>query len=216
MFGSGVSALIVLAVVVLLLLGGGLARRGGGGIHLSGPTLVLRRFKIDETSTADVLIDIVGRASGILAWLLTVMGFDAETSLKVTDKEVSFRSSSLLGQTHQVVPLPSVSSTHCGYSKPIGYLITGVLFLVGGILSGLGQRRGGAVMLIGLVIGGILLVAYYLSRKIVISIETSGGMVLGLSFKRSVIENVSVDIEQALKAIGILNQKVIGSQVNRS
>jgi hypothetical protein len=71
-------------------------------------------------------------------------------------------------------------------------------------------------MLIGLVIGGILLVAYYLSRKIVISIETSGGMVLGLSFKRSVIENVSVDIEQALKAIGILNQKVIGSQVNRS
>jgi hypothetical protein len=213
MFGIGVLELIVLAVVVLVLVGRGLARRGGGGILISGPTLVLRRFKIDETSTANVLVDIVGRASGITAWLLTVMGFDAETSLKVTDKEVSFRSSSLFGQTHQVVPLPSVSSTHCGYSKPIGYLIVGAIFLIGGILSGLGESGGGTVILSGLVIGGILLIAYYLSKKIVISIETSGGMVLGLSFKQSVIENVSVDMEQALKAIRIVNQKVIGSQV---
>lgn len=178
-----------------------------GGIRIAGPTLVLRRFKIDETPSANVLVDIVGRASGITAWLLTVMGFDAETSLKVTGKEVAFRSSSLFGQTHQVVPLPSVSSTHCGYSKPIGYLIIGALFLIGGIWSG------DMFIVIGLVICGIFLVAYYLSKKIVISLETSGGTVLGLSFKRSVIENVPVDIEQALKAIGIVNQKVIESQV---
>ena len=89
----------------------------------------------------------------------------------------------------------------------------GAIFLIGGILSGLGQRGGGKVILIGLIIGGLFLIAYYLSKKIVISVETSGGMVLGLSFKRSVIENVSVDIEQALKAIRIVNQKVIESQV---
>lgn len=216
MFGLGTSELIVLAVVVFILVGGGLVRRGGGGIRIAGPTLVLRRFKIDETPSANVLVDIVGRASGITAWLLTVMGFDAETSLKVTGKEVSFISSSLFGQTHQVVPLPSVSSTHCGYSKPIGYLIIGVIFLIGGILSGivsiLDQRGGGGNILIGLVIGGIFLIAYYLSKKIVISLETSGGMVLGLSFKRSVIENVSVDIEQALKTMGIVNQRIIESQ----
>ena len=70
--------------------------------------------------------------------------------------------------------------------------------------------------MIGLVIGGIFLIAYYLSKKIAISLETSGGMVLGLSFKRSVIENVSVDLEQALKVIRIVNQKVIESQVKRA
>jgi len=208
MFGNGLSELIVLAVVI----GGVLALRGRGGIRITGPTLVLRRFKIDEAPSANVLVDIVGRASGITAWLLTVMGFDAETNLKITGEEVSFRSSSLFGQTHQVVPLTSVSSTHCGYSKPLGYLIIGAIFLIGGILSGVGQR-GGGIILIGLIIGGIFLLAYYLSKKIVISLETSGGMVLGLSFKRSVIENVSVDIEQALKVIGIVNQRVIKSQV---
>lgn len=209
----GMLELIVIAVVVFMLIGGVLARRDGGGIRVAGPTLVLRRFEIDEAPSADVLVDIVGRASGITAWLLTVMGFDAETSLRVTGEEVSCRSASLFGQTYQVVPLPSVSSTHCGYSKPIGYLIIGGIFLIGGILSGVSRGGSGGIILTGLVIGGICLAAYYLSKKIVISLETRGGMVLGLAFKRSVIENVSVDIEQALKVIGIVNQKVIESQV---
>ncbi|MDD4241716.1 MAG: hypothetical protein PHG54_09815 [Smithellaceae bacterium] len=212
MFGIGAPEFMVLAVIVVIVIAGGLARRGGGGIRIAGPTLVLRTFKIDETPSANVLVDIAGRASGITAWLLTVMGFDAVTSLKVTDKEVTFRSSSLFGQTYQVIPLPSVSSTHCGYSKPIGYLIVGAIFLIGGIFSGLAQQGGSAFIIIGLVIGGIFLIAYYLSKKILISLETNGGLVLGLSFKRSVIENISVDIEQALKAIGIVNQKVIDSQ----
>jgi hypothetical protein len=101
MFGIGFPELIVLAVVVFIVAGGGLACRGGG-IRVTGPTLVLRKFTIDEAPSANVLADIVGRASGITAWLLTVMGFDAETSLNVTDKQVTFRSSSLFGQTYQV------------------------------------------------------------------------------------------------------------------
>jgi hypothetical protein len=214
MFGIGILNLIITAVVVAVffLIGIGLAKRGGG-IRITGPTLVLRKFKIIEDSSADLLVDIVGRASGLTTWLLTVIGFDAETSLKVTKQEISFKSSSLFGQTLQVVPLPSASSTHCGYSKPIGYLIAGAIILIGGIITGLVQRGGGAIILFSLIIGGIFLVAYYLSKKIVISVETSGGIILGLSFKRSVIENVGVDIEQALKAIMIVNQKIIESQI---
>ncbi len=212
MFGIGIPELTIIAVVVFILLGGGLARRGGG-LRIAGPTLVLRKFKIYEDSSADLLVDIVGRASGLTAWLLTVIGFDAETSLKATKQEISFKSSSLFGQTHQVVPFPSASSTHCGYSKPIGYLILGAIILIGGIITGLSQRGGGPIILFALIFGGIFLVAYYLSKKIVISIETSGGIIMGLSFKRSVIENVGVDIEQALKAIMIVNQKIIESQI---
>lgn len=177
-----------------------------------GPTLVLRKFKIDETPSADAPVDIVGRAQGIIAWLLTVMGFDAETSLKTTSKEISFKNSSLFGQTNQVVPLPMVSSTHCGYTMSMRYLIVGVLFVVGGIYSSMGYNSNGWEVFGLLLIGAAFLVAYWLSKKIVISVETSGGMVLGLSFKRSVIENVSIDLEQALKAIQIVNQKVIDIQ----
>ena len=229
MFGIGFPELIVLAVVVFIVIVMGIitARRGGGSIRFSGLTLVLRTFKIDEAPSANILVDIVGRGSGIITWLLTIIGFDAVTSLKVTDKEVTFKRSSLFGKTYQVISLPSVSSTHCGYSKPLGYLIMGVIFLVGGILSIPFQGGGGGFprdtaaglsanstfVLIGLVIGGIFLLAYFLSKKIFIFLETYGGMILGISFKRSVIENVSVDMEQALKAIEVINKRIIASQV---
>lgn len=212
MFGIGIPEIIIIAVAVFFVIVGGLAKRGGG-ISITGPTLVLRKFKIEEDSSTDLVVDIVGRASGFTAWLLTIIGFDAETSLKVTHQEVSFKSSSLFGQTHQVVPLPSASSAHCGYSKPIGYLIVGTIILIGGIIAGLGQRGGGLIILFSIIVGGTFLVAYYLSKKIFISVETSGGLLLGLSFKRSVIENVGVDVEQALKAIMIVKHKIIESQM---
>jgi hypothetical protein len=213
---SEISGIIAFALVVLIVLGLWLVRRGGGGIHIAGPTLVLRKFKIDDAPSAEVVVDIVGRVSGIIAWLLTIIGFDAEYNLKVTDKEITFKSSSLYGQIHRIVPLPSVASTHCGYSKPIGYLIMGAIFLVGSVLSGLEIRSGGGLIVIGLVIGVIFLIAYYLSKKIAISLETSGGMQFGLSFKRSVMETVSVDMDQALRAIRIINQKIIESQMRMS
>lgn len=209
-----VIGLIVLAMVNMV--GSGLLNRGRGGMHVTGPTLVLRRFKIDESPSAIVLVDIVGRTSGIIAFLLTVIGLSTETILKVTDKEVTFKGSSLFGETHQVVPLAGVASTHCGYSKPIGYLIIGVIFLLYPILSYLGlgpniQSLSGILPF--WVFGAIFLLVYFLYKKIFISLETNGGMVLNISFKRSVIENVSVDMEQALKVIQIINQKVIESQV---
>ena len=219
--GIGLQEIILLVVIIFVIAGVALARRGGK-IHFTGSTLVLRKFKIDESAPDGVCIEIVGRASGITAWLLTVMGFEAESSLKVTDTNLSFKSSSLSGEFHQVVPMPSISSTHCGYSKPIGYLILGIvfvmIFIIGGFLLGCGPRYGGghsgvSITLPALIIGIIFLIVYWLSKKIIISIETSGGLILGLSFKRSVIENISIDTEKALQVIGIVNKKVIKSQI---
>lgn len=204
MFGNNAPSLVTVAVLAVLALI--FLARGRRGIDQGGPTLVLRKFEIDETPSANVLVDIAGRASGIMGWLMTVVGLNPETRLKVTNQEVSFTSSSLFGQVHQAVPLIRVSSTHCGYSKPVGYLIAGAVVLVGGILLG------GRAILAGFVAAGACAAAYYLSKKVVISLESTGGMVLGLSFSPSVLENVPVDIERARKAIEILNQRIMESQ----
>ena len=46
-----------------------------------------------------------------------------------------------------------------------------------------------------------------------ISIETMGGMFpLGLRFKPSVIEGVSVDIQKVLQAVRLINQRVVAAQ----
>jgi len=59
------------------------------------------------------------------------MGLDAESTLQVSDLQVTFKSSSLFGQVHQVVPLASIASTHCGCTRPLGALLLGVVFLLG-------------------------------------------------------------------------------------
>jgi len=194
---------IVIIILVVLFLFGGLFSGKGTGLRTSGPELVLRRFHIDENSE-EMNVEIVGRASGLTAWLLTVMGLDAETKLLVHKTKIVFKSASLSGELHQVVPMDSIASTHCGYSKPIILLFLGALIFIGGIL--LGQ------VVVGLIIGGIIMLIYFLSKKTSIVLETSGGMQLSLSFKRSVIENVTIDMEQALKVIGIINNNIVKQQ----
>ena len=211
MFGIGAPELIIIAIIISVVAVPFMAGRRGG-ISMSGPTLVLRKFNVDKLSPNGVFIEIIGRASGLTSWILTVLRFDTETTLKITKNEISFTSSSLFGQVNQLAPLSGVSSTLCGYSKPIGYLIAAGVFIIGGIIIGLSQRNGGPVLIFGIIIGIALIVIYALSKKIALSIETRGGRSLGLIFKRSVIENVSVDIEKALNAMEIINSKVLESQ----
>lgn len=216
MFGIGSSELVALIpLIIIIALVGGLAR-SGGGLRISGPTLVLRKFKVDGSASDGVLVDIGGRASGVIGWLLTVIGLYGERSFRVAGKQISFETSSRFGQLHQVVPLTNVSSTHCGYSKPIGLLILGVLFGIGGILSAFSRQPGnGPVVLVLLIIGALFVIGYLLSKKIVISLQSDGGMQMGLTFKRSVIENIPVDIDKALQTIKFINEKVIESKINR-
>jgi hypothetical protein len=209
MFGMGFSDVIIGGVIAVFI-AAALSRRGGA--RIAGPTLVLRKLKVNETASDGYIIDIDGRSSGLIAWCLTVLGFDDVNSLRVTATELTIRTSSLFGQLHNVVPLTSISFTRCGYSKPIGYLIVGVLLILMGLWQAITERGGGAGAIVVLLIGAGLVVAYWLLKKMAIVIETCGGTFMGLAFKRSVIENVSVDINKALEAIRLINKKVLEAQ----
>lgn len=210
--GVGViGGLLAILLVVFVLKG---VLRSIGGKNSVSATLVLRNFKITESALAgDTLVEIVGRRSGFKAWLLTVMGLSPETTFKVSRTEVSYKGSSLSGETHQIVPLPSVASTHCGYTKSIFSLILGIIIILGGLGGLLIGTENTSILLLELVIGGLFIISYWLSKKIIIKIETSGGLMMGIAFKRSVIENVPVNMEQALKVIIIVNEQVVKSQV---
>lgn len=171
-----------------------------------GPPLVLRRYQIDENNK--LMIDIVGRKSGITAWLLTTMGLEVETSLRVTRQILYFKSASFFGMTYNTVPLSMIASTHCGYTKSAFLLIAGLLVTLFGIFN----MRSPALGVFAIIIGLLFLVSYWLSKKLTIYIETTGGTVIGLSFRRSIIENVAVDIDQALKATQLINKHVLYTQ----
>lgn len=217
MFGIGMTELwMILGVVFLVSL---TSLRRGGSIHsFTSTTLVLRRFRIirNPASPTDPVIQIAGRPSGIISWILTTIGLSDETTLVVTGREISILDSSIRGQHHSVVSLASVSSLHCGYIKPIWPLVVGAICLLGGVASALkpyqefGARLGSLAG--GIVVGGLFLLFYWLSRKINITLQARGSAWLGLTFKPSVIENIQVDIDQSKKVIGIIHALVMKAQ----
>lgn len=204
MFGSlgGSEILIVLVIAGLASV---VARQGA--LAASGPVLVLRKLEVNDAGSPAVVIE--GRPSGFMAWLLTTVGLDTLTTLKVTDHEVSFRSAGLSGEIHHVVPSAAISSTHCGYSQPIWLLVVGGVLLLFSLVVALSSPGGAGTLLGGVVMAGACAAIYMLQRKIAISIETTGGMVMGLAFKPSAIEQVSVNLAGALRAVDRINGIVV-------
>jgi hypothetical protein len=200
--------LIIITLIIVFILS--IFFKKGNGLQTSGNVLVIRRFHIDEFSE-DLKVEIVGRISGIAAWLLTSLGIDAETKLLVHKTKIVFKSNSLSGEFNQVVPMSNISSTHCGYSKPIFLLFFSIILFIAELIAIIIEIDFN-LLLVGLIIIGLFLLMYFLSKRILIVIETYGGMQLSLSFKRSVIENVAIDMEQALIVIKIINETIINQQ----
>ncbi|HGY55878.1 MAG TPA: hypothetical protein ENK44_09260 [Caldithrix abyssi] len=208
MFGLGMSEIAILLVIVLIIFSA--FSRSGMGTRVSKATLVLREFTIHPTPSDGLIVKIAGRAAGFKGWLLTVTGIDAETVLAVSEKNISFTSSSLSGEIKRLIPLTNVSSTHCGYSKPILFLIIGTVFILLGIVGAI-ISKSPMPMIPNIILGIIFFVIYSFNKKILVSVETKGGAVIGISFKRSLIENVDVNISEAKKAISVINDTIIGS-----
>jgi hypothetical protein len=186
---------------------------------ISGPALALRKFNVTGQASKQEapIIEIEGRKPGLIAFVLTLMGIDTTTSLLVTPRDVRFRKGSLYGEITSMMPMTAVASAHAGYAKPIGYLIAAGAILLGSLSAGVGtataRGEGGAILfLAGLAVAAILVVAYFLSKKMAVFVESSGGTTFGLVFKPSVIEGVTVDIEKVKTVVDMIREMVITCQ----
>ena len=175
---------------------------------MSVNALVLRKFEIDQSSS-DKVIDIVGRKSGFVAFLLTVLGLDATTSLRCTRDRVEYRASSLFGETSTTIPLNQVTGIVGGYKKPIELLIAaGISFLISVVF---GTRNGIIFFILGVVIPLVLVIQYLYGKTMNLGVQNGDDKVYGLEFKKGLIEGVSVDIQLVKEAITLLNNAVLQS-----
>lgn len=191
-----------------------LNRKNAFGVNLQA--LVLRKLIIDKSPSAETIVEIRGRRQGIINWILTLIRINPEITFLVTNQEVAYFTSNLFYEINTNIPLSRISSTHSGFIKPIGYLILGSFLILVGLITGATFRGGiGTSVLFFLVIIGIIsLILYWLRKKIIISVKTFSGLSVGVAFKRSIIENVSIDINQAREIINIINHKILTSSID--
>jgi Na+-transporting methylmalonyl-CoA/oxaloacetate decarboxylase gamma subunit len=203
---------VIVGVIVLLW--------RGRTSYVRGTSIVLKQFRINEGATFGPAVQISGRTSGIVSWLLNLLRLEPGVDLTVTDSEVSIRSASLSGVLHMYIPLGKVTAVVCAYQRSIWALGFAILFAFGcvfNLLSGFFESHRievGTDMGMGfgfLVLAGIAALVYFLSKKIGIVVESSLHA-HGVVFKRSIIENVSVDLPEALRAIAVINNRVLAAQ----
>lgn len=186
-------------------------------------TLVLKKWTA-ETTPVDQdgnYIVISGRESGLLAWFLACVGIDPTTTMKVSQKRIEFKTSSLSGTSNRMIMPQGVSSTYYGYHKPwkkaLGLFVV-LLWLFGSIIFSLASSGGARNLSGGIVFGAatsvlISLLYYFLNRTLMIGIVENSGLVNGIMFKRSVIENVDIDERQA-RYVCELTQSIIETAQN--
>ncbi|HTP68152.1 MAG TPA: zinc ribbon domain-containing protein [Dongiaceae bacterium] len=216
--GYGFTTLIWIIAIVIV---GSIVWRGRKGF-VQGTTMVMKSFRINEDPSAKRCVEITGRAAGVVSWLMNVLKLEPSIEFWVTDSEVVVRSGSLSGLLHICVPIQKISATVCGYQRSILALGFAILFSLGFVLNILSALFGGnryefssdmAQAFGFLVLGGIAALFYFLSKRIGIGVESRH--MHGIVFKRSVIENVSVDLPEALRVAEVINKRLLAAQIKQ-
>jgi hypothetical protein len=170
--------------------------------------LALSRFIVDPDAETQVVIE--GRETGLMQWLLVQFKLGNKYRIHVRKKYISYSADSASGEELIFTPLQKISSTSCGYRRPIWLLITAaIVFIVGFIIACVSSF---GIILLFILISAILAVIYYFGKSFFISINTEGSVKLKLSFKRSLIENTSVNIEKVKEAIQRINALLLEVQ----
>ena len=162
-----------------------------------------------EEEGRDELVRICGRQSGFVGWLLVQLKLGAETTLVVTKKELLIKSSSLSGEFHSNMTLKNIASSHCGFYKPIAYLILGIVFLIASLVVMFETFWIGFLVLI---VAAIFFGLYYFKKMIRIMVQTKGGGVFGMCFSPSFIEGVNVNINKAQEVVALINRYMLQEQ----
>lgn len=178
---------------------------GFGGL----PVRVLQKFKIHKSANGTPLIRVVGRAQGLISFVLTILGLSDQTHFELYEDRIFYRSNSLSLQIVNTVMLDHVNYTICTLYQPIWTLIIGGFLLIASFFSLLAVAFVGSLPAF---VFGMLAVfsAYFFwtNRFLVMGIRTSSGDTLGIVFKRSIIENIEVDFGKVRNAMRLVDEKI--------
>lgn len=178
-------------------------------MNIGGSILVLRRFQIDETGVSGAHVLIEARQAGLISFILTLIGLDPNSSLKVTRGSIAFRTSSVFGSSQVSTPLPNIGAFVGGYKKPFLALVLSVITLFCGFSLILAYGELGLYLSsLFFIISLVALIYYYVNKVMFIGFETSGGGTYGFAFKASVIEGVGIDINRVEHTIDYVNSLI--------
>ena len=138
-------------------------------------------------NTGPCYIRLVGRKSGVLDWLLTLVGVNTTTVLEVYADRIEYSYGSLSGNILEVIPLSKVSNLVCGRFRPVILLFFALLSFIAAIPT----------FGLSLILTAIFIIYYFLKKTTLIQIIPNSSSMASVAFKRSIIENKNISEEEA-------------------
>ncbi|MEO8663304.1 MAG: hypothetical protein ABI693_32910 [Bryobacteraceae bacterium] len=187
----------LLLIIVAVATWRGLRFRG----HAVTPKLALSDFTI-QPQAGGPIVRITGTATGLAAVLQTILGLESDSTFEATECGCEIHAAALWGETRCFAPLAEIASVQAGYFRSVGFLLAGTPFLLGGLMVTVSALTGTGEASVGIptfAIGLILLIAYFLSKALFLSVRTRGGTVMTICFKKG-----PADLAAALAAAGAI------------
>lgn len=163
--------------------------------------LVVKNFFVSRAPREDgVYVEVVGRESGLLAWLFALLRLEPNFSLTIMFDKVSYQSSSIRGFTRVVLPVQSVSSVYFGTTRPWASALGWFLAFV--FAAYVAAKAGSVLGVVLLVLIGVLVavLVFVFKRELCIGVTEITGEDYELRVKRSAIEGEEIS-EAALAEI---------------
>ena len=192
----GYLSMVAVFIVVLLIVNGFRNR--------NQVTLSLSKFAFNPEA-ADFLI-IEGRKTGLWQWILAQLKLGNRYQILVNKDKICYSADSAQGNSLILTPLQKIASTGGGYAKPILMLIMAAVLGIAGIFTLFSEPTMGIVLIL---VAALLVVWFNFRKTFFVNIQPVSGAVFGFEFKRSIIENVAVDIDLIKESITFLNEKII-------
>ena len=139
-------------------------------------------------------VRLIGRKSGLIDWLLTLLGINTRTMLEIYEDRIEYSYGSLSGRVLEVIPLSQVSNLVCGYFKPVVLLFLAVISLPLVFFT----------FGLSLILTALLVFFYFFQKSTLISIIPASSSAASVAFKRSLIENQNITEEEAAQIIKLV------------
>ncbi len=157
---------------------------------------VIKEWFVSEAPNKEgVYVKIKGREGGIISFLLSLVGIDPTVSLVVDKDNIRFEEGSWSGFFLRVTPIEKLCSGGYGYAKP--WKIAVLIAVIGTF-----------TVFLAPIFWIVAVLYYFFNKELKLELYDVGGRVCEIAFKRSVIEGIKIDENEAARVIRIIETLV--------
>jgi len=165
---------------------------------MAATAFVIKSWSASSNPDADQnYVNILGRAGGLVTWLLNALGISPTVRLIVNGEKIIFQKGSLEGTFNYLTPLENTCSMFYAFKRPLKEALV------------LGVVLGAATFFTFGILGIAIAILYYvLNKTLTIGFTDLGGRMSEIPFKRSVIEGQVIDEAEAARVCDIVQRLV--------